>query len=103
MYINFVKVVSELTTACPAKKDEILKALNYFINNRDRMLYATFRKAGYFAGSGVIEEGCKTVVGKRAKQSGMFWHVKGAQNILSIRCAVLGNLFDDYWKYKYAA
>lgn len=100
---DFIKVVSKLATANPAKKDQILKALNYFINNRDRMLYATFRKAGYFVGSGVVEAGCKTVVGKRAKQSGMFWHVKGAQNVLSIRCAVLGNLFDDYWEFKNAA
>ena len=70
---------------------------------RDRMRYATFRKAGYFVGSGVVEAGCKTVVGKRAKQSGMFWHVQGAQNVLSIRCAVLGNRFDDYWTRRSAA
>lgn len=67
------------------------------------MLYATFRKAGYFVGSGVVEAGCKTVVGKRAKQSGMFWHVHGAQNVLATRCAVLGNLFDDYWKHRKVA
>ncbi len=59
------------------------------------MLYATFRDAGYFVGSGVV--------GKRAKQSGMFWHVQGAQHMLSIRCAVLGNLFEDYWKHRKAA
>jgi len=100
---RFTKVVTDLAEANPHKKDEILKALKYFTKNRDRMLYATFRKAGYFVGSGVVEAGCKTVVGKRAKQSGMFWHVEGAQNVLSTRCAVLGNLFDDYWKYRNAA
>jgi hypothetical protein len=99
---RFITVISELASANPGKKDEILKAINYFIKNRDRMLYATFRKAGYFVGSGVIEAGCKTVVGKRTKQSGMFWHVQGAQNVLSTRCAVLGNLFDDYWERKVA-
>lgn len=51
---------------------------------------------------GVVEAGCKTVVGKRAKQSGMFWHIDGAQNVLATRCAVLGNLFDDYWAKKKA-
>jgi hypothetical protein len=30
-----------------------------------------------FVGSGVIEAGCKTVLG-RLKQSGMFWTVRGA-------------------------
>ena len=100
---RFIKVVSEFADSHPSQKDEILKALQYFQKNRDRMLYATFRKAGYFVGSGVVEAGCKTVVGKRTKQSGMFWHVKGAQNVLATRCAVLGHLFDDYWAHQNAA
>jgi hypothetical protein len=100
---RLIKDVSKIADAKPEKKVEILKAINYFITNRDRMLYATFRKAGYFIGSGVVEAGCKTVIGKRAKQSGMFWHVCGAQNVLSTRCAVLGHIFDDYWKQRMVA
>lgn len=100
---KLIKEVAGLAEDHPCKKDEILKALNYFIKNRNRMLYASFRKAGYFVGSGVVEAGCKTVIGKRAKQSGMFWHVKGAQNVISTRCAVLGHLFDDYWKQRKTA
>jgi len=100
---RFIKEISDLADTRLDKKDEILKAINYFIKNRDRMLYATFRKAGYFVGSGVIEAGCKTVVGKRAKQSGMFWKTKGAQNVLATRCAVLSKLFDDFWKLRKAA
>jgi hypothetical protein len=100
---RFIKAISELANTMLHKKDEILKALNYFIKNHDRMLYANFRKHGYFIGSGVVEAGCKTVVGKRTKQSGMFWHIQGALNVLSTRCAVLGNLFDDYWKQHNAA
>jgi len=49
------------------------QALHYFVSNVSRMQYGTFRKAGYFIGSGVVEAGCKTVVGKRMKASGMFW------------------------------
>lgn len=100
---HFIKEVTGLANADPDKRNEILKAINYFIKNRDRMRYATFQKAGYFVGSGVVEAGCKTVVGKRTKQSGMFWHVDGAQNVLATRCAVLGNLFDDYWKQRKVA
>jgi hypothetical protein len=66
----------------------------YLGADRDHMLYATFRKKGYFVGLGVIEAGCKTVVEKRAEQSGIFWHVLGAQNVLSTRCAILGRLYD---------
>jgi hypothetical protein len=100
---DFIKVVTELADAEGKKKRDILKALKYFTKNRSRMLYASFRKKGYFVGSGVVEAGCKTVVGKRAKQSGMFWHVEGAQNVLSSRCAVLGRLFDAYWDHRNAA
>jgi len=100
---HFLKTVTKLADTNAEKKTDVLKALNYFIKNRDRMLYATFQKKGYFVGSGVVEAGCKTVVGKRAKQSGMFWHVKGAQNVLATRCAVLGNLFDQYWQQPKAA
>lgn len=71
--------------------------IGYFETNAKRMTYASFRKAGYFIGSGVVEAGCKTVVGKRAKQSGMFWQVPGAQNILDIRCSVISNSYDRYW------
>jgi len=101
---RLIEVATDLAHSRRGKKrKEIITAIKYFVKNRDRMMYASFREKGYFIGSGVVEAGCKTVVGKRAKQSGMFWHVDGAQNVLSTRCAVLGGLFDDYWKQRNAA
>jgi len=44
-----------------------------------------------------VEAACKTVVGRRLKQSGMFWSQTGAENILSLRCLVLGPHFDSAW------
>jgi hypothetical protein len=79
------------------RRKEAKKQIAYFQKNRDRMLYATFRAAGYFIGSGVVEAGCRTVVGQRLKQSGMFWSSGGAQNVLALRSAILSNRFDDYW------
>lgn len=93
------------TLAAAAEQDnpkEVITAIQYFQTNRNRMLYDSFRKHGYFVGSGVIEAGCKTVVGQRTKQSGMFWHVEGAQNVLSVRCAVLGHLYENFWTNKHA-
>ncbi len=69
----------------------------YFERNRQRMRYPKFRKLGLFFGSGVIEAGCKTVVGARLKQSGMFWTVRGANAIVALRCACLSHKFEDYW------
>lgn len=77
---------------------EINQAIGYFANNENRMLYGTFRAEGFFIGSGVVEAGCKTVIGQRVKQSGMLWSVPGAGNVLDIRCAVMNGDFETYWK-----
>jgi len=76
------------------------KALGYFVSNVARMQYGTFRKQGYFIGSGVIEAGCKTVIGSRCKQSGMFWSVPGARNILALRCIYASRRLDTFWKHR---
>jgi hypothetical protein len=41
--------------------------VNYFETNTHRMRYAQYRKLGMFLGSGVIEAGCKSVIGARLK------------------------------------
>lgn len=79
------------------------REIEYLRNNAQRMQYARFKQLGLFIGSGVVEAGCKTVIGKRTKQSGMFWKIEGAQNILDIRCAVLSDTYDDYWAWRKGA
>jgi hypothetical protein len=69
------------------KKDEVEKELGYFLNNAPRMRYNWFRSRGLFTGSGVVEAGCKSVIGQRLKQSGMHWTVAGADSIITLRCA----------------
>ena len=56
-----------------------------------------------FVGPGVIEAGCKTVVGSRLKRSGMFWTVRGANAIHTLRCCHLNGRFEDYWETSRAA
>ena len=51
---------------------QVEEQLGYFVRNVKRMQYGNFRNKGYFIGSGVVEAGCKTVIGSRCKQSGMF-------------------------------
>ena len=84
-----------------AKK--IRNEADYFANNAARMNYPLFRKQHLFVGSGVIEAGCKTVIGHRLKQSGMFWTVKAANAILALRCSHFNGRFEDYWESRRAA
>lgn len=50
------------------------------------MRYAHYRQLGMFVGSGVVEAGCKTVLGARLKQSGMHWSTRGVTAIMTLRC-----------------
>jgi hypothetical protein len=81
-----------------AQAQAVEKELGYFVNNVARMQYGTFRRNGYFIGSGVIEAGCKTVIGSRCKQSGMFWGEPGAQNVLALRCIHSSRRLGEFWK-----
>src|SRR5467141_1446085 len=78
--------------------DKIRTEADYFERNAERMRYPKFRRQHLFVGSGVIEAGCKTVIGSRLKQSGMFWTVRGANDILALRCSHLNGRFEDYWE-----
>ena len=79
------------------------KDAEYFSTNRERMDYPTFRAMGLCVATGVVEGGCKHIVGARLKQGGMRWTVAGANAIIALRCAVESNRFDDFWERRAGA
>jgi hypothetical protein len=79
------------------KKDELDTALGYFENNAPRMRYRWFRQCGLFVGSGVVEAGCKAVIGQRLKQAGMHWTTDGADAIMTLRCQQASRPEDRIW------
>jgi hypothetical protein len=58
---------------------------------------------GKYSAFVVIEAGCKTVIGSRLKQSGIFWTVQGANANVALRCCHLNGRFEDYWEARRAA
>lgn len=96
------KLVAQVRLECKGKRQAktLEKELAYFVNNSARMQYGSFRKAGFFIGSGVVEAGCKTVIGSRCKQSGMHWGVPGAQHILALRCIHASGRLHDFWHHR---
>jgi hypothetical protein len=56
----------------PQREDPLETQIGYFENHQSRMLYKTYRDQGLFYGSGVVEAGCRAVIGQRLKESGMF-------------------------------
>ena len=79
------------------RRQAVGEALRYFRRNRVRMRYALCRVAGLPIGSGVMEAGCKTVVGNRLKRAGMRWSREGGQQILNLRTLVLSQRWDYFW------
>jgi len=99
------QIVEDAGKRLPDKTDLRKRAeqeMAYLKNNRERMRYADFRKQGLFVGSGVIEAGCKTVIGKRLKQSGMEWSLKGANAIIALRCMIQPGRFEEFWEQRAA-
>lgn len=84
-------------------QEAVRQAIGYFDGNRERMRYASFRRQQLFVGSGVIEAGCKTIVGYRLKQSGMRWSLRGANAIISLRCAQLSGRWEEFWEMRAAS
>ena len=98
---NLVASLHALERSHPGLAEVLEVEANYFERNKKRMRYPEFRKQGFFVGSGVIEAGCKTIIG-RLKQSGMSWTVRGANTIIALRCCYLSGKFEDYWESRRA-
>ena len=100
---KLVTEIRSIDSLNPEVVEKIRLEADYFERNAERMRYPKFRRQHLFVGSGVIEAGCKTVIGSRLKQSGMFWTVRGANSVIALRCCHLNGRFEDYWETSRAA
>jgi hypothetical protein len=99
---DLIAALRAIDSPNPEVADKLRVEAGYFENNKERMRYPKFRDQHLFVGTGVIEAGCKTLIGSRCKQSGMFWTVRGANAILALRCCHFNGEFEDYWEARRA-
>lgn len=82
-------VESHLRELVAAGKDDPKNTLrrnaDYLRTHQPRLRYDRFRAAGWPVGSGVVEGGCKHVVGLRFKRQSTRWSKSGAQAVLHLR------------------
>ncbi len=78
--------------------EEARRCVGYVTTNRQRMRYPEFRSQGLCVSSGIVEAGCRVVVGTRLKRSGMRWTLAGADAILALRACHLSGRFDAFWE-----
>ncbi len=100
---NVIIAINQLSAKSGAHKDLCDREMGYFEKNKERMRYAEFRSLGLFVGSGVLEAGCRSVIGQRLKQSGMHWTVEGANKIIALRCGIMSNRWEDFWEQRACA
>ncbi len=76
------------------------KAEIYLRRYKRFMDYDGARSQGFPIGSGIVESACNQIVSERMKLSGMRWHREGAQQVMSLRCILLSNIWNkvfDKW------
>ena len=98
-----IAAIKDLPAMTEEEKAVKERESGYFEKNKERMRYDQFRGKGLFVGSGVLEAGCRSVIGQRLKQSGMHWTVKGANSIIALRNCIMSNRWEDFWEHKAAA
>ena len=82
------------------KRKKLLGVIRYYKNNQALMKYDEYLKNGYPIASGVIEGACRHLVKDRMDQTGMRWHIEGAQAMLHTRSAFLNGEWDDMIEYR---
>lgn len=93
------RIVEEATqNLSDDSEEQAEKEIAFLANHAELMRYALCRKQGLFIGSGVMEAGCKTVIGQRMKQSGMEWSVRGANAVITLRCIIKSGRLQEYWE-----
>lgn len=97
-----IEAIKQLSPSSECYREICEKTINYFEKNKERMRYNVFRRRGFFVGSGILEAGCRSVIGQRLKQSGMHWSVEGANNIIFLRCCFFSNRWEDFWECRAA-
>ena len=80
--------------------EDLVSALTYFENNRDRMHYDQYLLLGYPIGSGVAEGACRNLVKDRMDSTGMHWKLDGARAMLWTRALYLNGEWDDFVEFR---
>lgn len=79
---------------------EARNCIHYLQRNRPRMRYPDFHAQHLCTSSGVVEAGCKVLIGARLKRSEMHWTARGSNAIIALCCYKLSGRFEDFWEHR---
>lgn len=96
-YLGMERELLPLLQSVPRgkKRKTVRLLLRYFRRNKERLHYCERLLAGRAIGSGLIEGACKSLVGRRLKQTGACWRKERANKIVMLAAL----LYSDQWKH----
>ncbi len=84
------------------KRKAMDELMRYLIQRKQKVDYASFRRAGYDIGSGPTESMCKSL-SRRMKGIGMRWKVRNAESLVALEALQQSNRWPQYWSTRLAA
>lgn len=100
--LNRLAEEAQLHAANPSASKALQQLAGYLQDNQDRMWYRQRLATGRPIGSGLIEGGCKNVLGERLKLNSARWRVRRAEHMATLRCLQYSDLWDQYWQARAA-
>lgn len=81
----------------PRKRDRLEKLENYLGPHADHLHYRRRLAEGRTIGSGLVEGGCKQIIGRRLKQTGARWLRTSVHRMGALCCTAYSDHWDLYW------
>jgi hypothetical protein len=81
----------------PRHRASLDHLVDYLRPHRDHTDYRARLRNGQTIGSGIVEGACKTVIGRRLKQTGARWRVRRVEKMAALSCLLYGQQWDAYW------
>jgi hypothetical protein len=86
----------------PRKRASLDALREYFRPHAAHTGYRERLRQGQTIGSGLVESACKTIVGRRLKQTGARWRVRRVERMAALCCLLYGDQWNTYWAAKAA-
>ena len=81
----------------PKKRQRLQKLENYLSPHADHLHYRERLAEGRTIGSGLVEGGCKQIIGRRLKQTGARWSRPNVTRMATLCCTSYSDHWQPYW------
>jgi hypothetical protein len=85
------------TLRSPRHRASLDNLCDYLRPHIEHTPYRARLSQGQTIGSGIVEGACKTVIGRRLKQTGARWRIRRLERMATLCCVLYGDQWDAYW------